>query len=67
MNLITDVKQLLARAKGEDPEMVALRKRIATLEIQGGRLKEERDQARRERDKAQAHLEKIRTSIAIMT
>jgi phage shock protein A len=34
--------------------------RIATLEIQCGRIKEERDAAR-------AHLKRIRSSIAIMT
>jgi hypothetical protein len=41
-------------------ENQALKKRVALLEIQGGRIKEERDEAR-------AHLKRIHASIAIMT
>lgn len=63
MSLITDMKQLLAH----DKEKVELRNRVASLEIQCGRIKEERDRAREERDRAQAHLERIRRSVAIMT
>lgn len=65
MKLITDLPTLLFRGRGCDED--ALRKqlqeatnRIATLEIQGSRLKEERDEAR-------GHLQRIRSSIAIMT
>jgi FtsZ-binding cell division protein ZapB len=41
-------------------EVRILKNRVSTLEIQGGRLKEERDEARE-------HLKRIRSSIAIMT
>ncbi|KOX53867.1 hypothetical protein ADL19_14955 [Streptomyces purpurogeneiscleroticus] len=57
------VKQFLAVLGGDRPkerELRELRNRVSFLEIQGGRIKEERDQAR-------AHLKRIRESIAIMT
>jgi chromosome segregation ATPase len=70
MSLITDMKQLLAhdKEKAELREQVrVLTNRVATLEIQGGRIKEERDKAREERDGARFHLQRIRDSIVIMT
>jgi hypothetical protein len=64
---ITELKQLLAPRRCEDREKVELRNRVATLEIQSGRIKGERDQAREERDEARAHLKRIHASIALMT
>jgi hypothetical protein len=53
--------------RGEDREKVELRNRVATLEIQAGRLKEERDEAIRVRNALATKLNLARATLGVPT
>jgi cell shape-determining protein MreC len=59
-NFITDIIADYKEKNALREENRVLKNRVSLLEIQAGRIKEERDEAR-------AHLARIRSSIAIMT